>query len=211
MRGDPSDVRWSRPDVRWSRPDVRWNRPGVRRNRPDVRWNRPDARGNRLGECGMTGSVGAWAGEISPDWSRKREERGSYKLLQITTKTFSSFSSVRRGCLSICSFVPHRPRKMRHSHSRLLTDGQVAILEARRKALGLSPRSFRERVAAALKKEGCVHTDNSVKMRIDRVINARMRRPTSEETLLAIATALESTLLELEAALDGARAELAPR
>ena len=101
---------------------------------------------------------------------------------------------------------------MRRSHSRMLTDGQVAILEAQRKALGLSQRAFRAKgVGPTLKNEGCVHSDNSVKMRIDRVINARMRCPTSEETLLAIATALEWTLLELEAALDAVSAESVSR
>ncbi len=44
-------------------------------------------------------------------------------------------------------------------------------------------------------------------MRLDRVLNARMRCPTSEETPIA----LEWTLLELEAALEGATGELVER
>ena len=64
------------------------------------------------------------------------------------------------------------------------------------------------RVAAALQKEGCAATPDSVKKRVDRVFNPRMRCPTSEETLFAIALALEWTLPEMEAALESAAAEL---
>lgn len=45
---------------------------------------------------------------------------------------------------------------------------------------------------------------NSVRMRFDRVFNPRLRRPTTEPTLLALARALEWSILELEAKLEEA-------
>ena len=79
----------------------------------------------------------------------------------------------------------------------MLSDAEVARLEARGKWLGLSRRMLLERFAAALKRDGIAPTPNSVKMRLDRVLNPRMRRPTSDETLLALATALDWSVLEL--------------
>lgn len=80
----------------------------------------------------------------------------------------------------------------------------MAPLEARGKELGLSRRSLLERFGAALKSDGIAPAPNSVKMRLDRVLNPRMRCPTSDETLLALAIALEWTFLDLEAVLEGA-------
>jgi len=52
----------------------------------------------------------------------------------------------------------------------------------------------------ALQREGCVHSLGSAKMRLDRVLNPRLRRRVSETTLMALAHALSWTLLDLEAA-----------
>lgn len=46
-----------------------------------------------------------------------------------------------------------------------------------------------------------MHTFASARMRLDRVLNPRLRRPTSEATLIALAAALDWTFLDLEAAL----------
>jgi hypothetical protein len=46
-----------------------------------------------------------------------------------------------------------------------------------------------------------VQSHSDVKMRLDRVFYSRMRRPTTETTKVALARALEWTLLELEKAI----------
>ena len=91
---------------------------------------------------------------------------------------------------------------MRHSYSQKLSDAQVVRLETRRKMLGLSRAGLLVRFEESLQREGCVHTLASAKMRLDRVLNPRLRRPVSEGTLLALAEALDWSLLELESALQ---------
>lgn len=90
---------------------------------------------------------------------------------------------------------------MRHTHSQILTDAQAALLQERRKRLGLSRSMLLQKFEAALQREGCVHSLASAKMRLDRVLNPYLRRPATEATLTALAAALSWTLLELEAAL----------
>jgi hypothetical protein len=84
----------------------------------------------------------------------------------------------------------------------MLSNAQVARLETRRKMLGLSRAGLLKRFEAALQREGCVHTLSSAKMRLDRVLNPRLRRPATEPTLMALASALEWTFPELEAELQ---------
>ena len=95
---------------------------------------------------------------------------------------------------------------MSHARSRMLSDAQVALLEARRKALDLSIPRFRERFDEALRRDGIHLADNSVRMRLDRVLNPRLRCPTTEQTLLALARALDWSILVLEAKLEEAGA-----
>ena len=66
---------------------------------------------------------------------------------------------------------------------------------------------FRERFDEGLRRDGVNLADNSVRMRLDRVLNPRLRRPATEQTLRALAWALQWSLLELEAKLEevGAR------
>ncbi len=95
--------------------------------------------------------------------------------------------------------------------SRRLTDAEIAILEKRARALGLSPRRLLERFGEALKRDGIAPAPGSIKTRLDRVLNPRMRCPTSEETFLALAAALEWSRVELDTALEGAAATAAER
>ena len=91
---------------------------------------------------------------------------------------------------------------MRRSFSQLLSDAQISRLETRRKILGLTRAALLNRFEEALQREGCVHTFASARMRLDRVLNPRLRRPTSEATLIALAAALDWTFLDVEAALE---------
>lgn len=93
---------------------------------------------------------------------------------------------------------------MRYFHSQMLSDAQVAQLETRRKMLGLSRSALLLKFEAALQREGCVHALSSAKMRLDRVLNPHLRRPASETTLLALATALDWTLPQLEEEMQSA-------
>ncbi len=93
---------------------------------------------------------------------------------------------------------------MSHARSRMLTDAQVAMLELHRKALELSLPSFRLRFDEALQRDGIHLAENSVRMRLDRVLNPRLRCPTTEQTLMALARALGMSILELEAKLEEA-------
>lgn len=88
--------------------------------------------------------------------------------------------------------------------SRILTDAQVALLEARRRSLGLSLPNLRARFARALGADGAFASKSTIRTRLNRVIKVRMRCPTSEETLIALAVSLEWSIVELEAELDGA-------
>lgn len=91
---------------------------------------------------------------------------------------------------------------MRNSDTELLSQRQVTQLEKRRKSLGLTRTVVLERFARALKAAGWIHTQAAAKMRLDRVFNPRMRRPTSEATKAALACALDWTLSELESAIQ---------
>lgn len=88
-----------------------------------------------------------------------------------------------------------------YSLSRNLNDAQIKRLELRRKILGLTRADLLHRFEEALRRQGCVHTLGAARMPLDRVFNPRLRRPTSEATLVALASALEWTLLELESEL----------
>jgi hypothetical protein len=77
----------------------------------------------------------------------------------------------------------------------------VAELESRRKTLGLTRAMLLHRFEEALRKAGCIHTDEAVKMRLNRIFNRRMRRPLSEETQAALAAALDWSIPELESAI----------
>lgn len=90
---------------------------------------------------------------------------------------------------------------MRHSSSEILSDAQVALIERRRKTLGVTCGALLERFERALKTAGYVHTEAAAKMRLDRILNPRMRRPMSEPTKAALAQALDWTVPEFEAAI----------
>jgi hypothetical protein len=100
---------------------------------------------------------------------------------------------------------------MRHTNAENLSDAQVARLEARRKALGLTRAALLRKFEEALKKDGCIHTEAAAKMRLDRVLNPRLRRAISEETKVALAVALDWKIAEFESAIgnrvDGLGAE----
>jgi hypothetical protein len=98
-------------------------------------------------------------------------------------------------------FISNPLQTMRDSRSESLSDLQVAQLERRRIGLSLTRPMLLERFAQALKEAGCVHTAAAAKMRLDRIFNPRMRRPVSESTKAALATALEWNLRQLETAL----------
>ena len=87
---------------------------------------------------------------------------------------------------------------MKRSKGQKLSDAEVARVEKRRKALNLTDADLVARFAAALKTAGCVHAIGSAKMRLDRVINPRMRRPVSDSTKLALARALEWKVEEFD-------------
>lgn len=89
----------------------------------------------------------------------------------------------------------------RSSRGLRLSNAQVAELESRRKVLGLTRATLLHKFEEALKKCGCIHTDEAVKMRLDRVFNPRMRRPMSEETEGALAAALDWSIPQLESAM----------
>jgi hypothetical protein len=87
---------------------------------------------------------------------------------------------------------------MRHSDYELLSEAQVERIHTRRKALGLTRSVLLERFTAALKKDGLGGSDGSARMRLDRALNSRMRKPFSETTESALAAALNWTLPEFE-------------
>ena len=89
----------------------------------------------------------------------------------------------------------------RHSICQKLSDAHVAELDARRRALNLSPEQLLDGVAQALRSAGYNHSESAVKKRLDRVFNPRMRRPISESTKSALAHALEWTIPQLEGAI----------
>ena len=91
---------------------------------------------------------------------------------------------------------------MMYSLSQNLTDAQIRRLELRRKMLGLTRTDLLDRFEEALRRQGCVHTLGAARMRLDRVLNPRLRRPTTESTLIALGSALGWTLLELETELQ---------
>lgn len=93
----------------------------------------------------------------------------------------------------------------------MLSNPQVARIHRRRKALGLTMPDLLARFADALRRAGSVHTTAAAKMRLDRVLNPRMRKPVSEETKRALARALEWTLEELEQSVEGERGRRSPQ
>ena len=91
---------------------------------------------------------------------------------------------------------------MRHSGCQKLSDAQVARLETRRQALGLTREKLLEKFDHGLKGTGYVYDGiAAAKMRLDRVFNRRMRRPISESTKTALAHALDWTIPQLEKAI----------
>src|SRR5947207_3397133 len=95
-----------------------------------------------------------------------------------------------------------RGTKMRTSKCQVLSDGQVERLEIRRQNLGLTRAELLDRFETALKSSGCVHTEEAAKMRLERVFNPRIRRPVSECTKLALATALHWNFAQFQRAID---------
>ena|ERR1051325_1226915 len=88
---------------------------------------------------------------------------------------------------------------MRWGAPELLSDLQVERIKDRQKELGLTSEEFFNRFKNALTDlTGPVQSDSAVKMRLDRVFYSRMRRPLSEKTKLALARALDLTLLGFE-------------
>jgi len=106
--------------------------------------------------------------------------------------------------------ISETPATMRRANCKKLSNAQVARLEERQKALGLTQPELLARFDAALKNAGCVYDGiGAAKMRLDRVFNPRMRRGISEGTKAAVAHALGWNVPEFEAAIsekkDGAR------
>jgi len=97
------------------------------------------------------------------------------------------------------------PFVMRWSTPELLSDAQVARLQRRlQKELGLTSAQFLARFKQALREDtGFVQSHAAAKMRLDRVFYPRMRTRTSDTTKLALARALDWTLLQLENAIAG--------
>ena len=92
---------------------------------------------------------------------------------------------------------------MRRSSCEPLTDNGVARLEARRHELNLTKPELLARFEKALRDHGIMLTTASAKMRLDRVFNPRMRRPISEPTKMALASALDWSFAEIQEALWG--------
>jgi hypothetical protein len=88
---------------------------------------------------------------------------------------------------------------MRWGTPELLSDLQVERIKDRQKELGLTSKEFFDRFKSALTElNGPVQSDAAVKMRLDRVFYKKMRRPTTETTKLALARALDLTLVGFE-------------
>jgi hypothetical protein len=132
---------------------------------------------------------------ISPESGESAQTTNRYKSLHFTTRDFFLFPA-RLFCFSLACQEP-----MRQPHSYVLRDNQVAKLEEQRKALGLSRPCLLQKFEQALSSEGAVHTLGAAKMRLDRVFNSRLRRAVTEPTLIALASALDWSFLELEEAL----------
>ena len=93
---------------------------------------------------------------------------------------------------------------MRWRSPELLSDAQVARIQRRQKERGLTNHQLLERFKEALKEEtGFVQSNGAAKMRLDRIFYSRMRRSTTETTKVALARALEWTLLDFEKAIAG--------
>ena len=87
---------------------------------------------------------------------------------------------------------------MRWRSPELLSDTQVARIQRRQQELGLTNAQLLERFKQALKEDsGVVQSHGAAKMRLDRIFYSRMRLPTTETTKVALARALDWTLLEL--------------
>lgn len=87
---------------------------------------------------------------------------------------------------------------MRHSKCEPFTDAAVEKIEQRRKSLNLTRGDLLSRFADALTNAAGARASGSAKMRLDRVLNPRMRRPVSDGTKAALANALRWTLAEFD-------------
>jgi thiamine pyrophosphate-dependent acetolactate synthase large subunit-like protein len=104
------------------------------------------------------------------------------------------------------------PKRIRRSSCEKLSDAQVAKIEARRRTLNLTREKLLERFDQFLKEAGFVYDGlGAAKMRLDRVLNPRMRRPISESTKVALAQALGWTIAQFEKALSGNARQFAKR
>ncbi len=83
----------------------------------------------------------------------------------------------------------------RQSACELVTEAHVSRIEARRKTVGMTREQLRQRFDQALK---FGHTPEAARMRLDRVLNTKMRRPMSDTTKAALAEALGWTTDEFE-------------
>lgn len=87
---------------------------------------------------------------------------------------------------------------------KLLSDAQVARIQRRQKKLGLTSAQLLGRFKEALKEDKeVVQSHAAAKMRLDRVFYSRMRRRISDTTKVALARALEWTVLEFDEAIAG--------
>ncbi len=90
---------------------------------------------------------------------------------------------------------------MRRSTHQKLSNEQVRRIERRRQELGLTRAGFLYKFEEALRALGCVHTIEAAKMRLDRVLNPRMRRPTTDDTKMALAAALGWNVAQFDSAI----------
>lgn len=87
---------------------------------------------------------------------------------------------------------------MRHSYSEVLSNAAVAKIDLRRRDLNLTRSDLLLRFTDALTSAHGSRADGSAKMRLNRVLNPRLRRPLSESTKAALARSLEWTLDEFD-------------
>ena len=148
---------------------------------------RGKAKSGRVGNRGLTAGL-----EQEPRGSRKRH----YHYIFAT----NAFFVCRQPSLFL---ILYENSVMPWRSPELLSDAQVARIQRRlQEELGLTSAQFLARFKEALREDtGVVQSHAAAKMRLDRVFYRRMRRRTSDTTKLALARALDWTLLELEKAI----------
>lgn len=85
------------------------------------------------------------------------------------------------------------------ARSAKLTAEQITLIERRRKSLGLTREKFLAKFTSSLNAvTGIATSASTVKMRLDRALNAKMSCPVSDTTKVALARALDWSVNEFE-------------